>query len=170
MHASCLKSSEWGEFWRKRWEWTFPKLWGQPLVWQGENVQVYLNRNTREFAVISAFGTRVNLKKGNLKGKKKWKEGLLVGRELDLYHRFSDRKMITRLEEQIDTGKEVTLLDFATVLGLEDTILYPDQLAQGRFESMRSLRRFLKGKRNHVPIVFRMYLPKEVHELIMETK
>jgi hypothetical protein len=167
-HAACLKSSKWGNFWRKRWEWTFPNLWGQPLVWRDASNLLFLNNNTQEFALISGEGIRTYWNKNDLKAARKWKDGYLISREMELYHHFPDAESVRKLKAKLDAGEEITLLDFATVLGLEDTILHPEVLSEGRFASTRALRRYLKGKLNFVPIVLRMYLPEGAYQCIFE--
>lgn len=137
------------------------------MVWQDDQYHLYLNRNTEEYALISEIGIRVNLQRKHLKGKRHWKEGFLVDREMKFYHQISDPKVVQELLRQIESGKEITLLDFAAAMGLEDTLLDRDQLAQGQFESKRGLKRFLQGKVNDMSIVCPIYLPKEAYFCIV---
>lgn len=166
-HTSCLSKSPWAEFWTQRVILHFTQVRGFIKLFSNDFLTILFNPRIKEKYIFLNDGVSFTIKDSMLKHKKEFPGGFFLPIFEEMNLELDDREFIRNIRETLVKTKSFPLKNIIEHLNLQDYLLYPDAVIDGKLCFNKSLERYWGNNWVSADISYNQFIPQEVLELVL---
>lgn len=163
-HTSCLSKSQWGEFWTERRIWHFTKIKGFSKLDRGISLTVLCNPRLHEKLVLRADGVSFAIKQSMLEHKKNCSSGILLPIFEEMNLELDEPELVHNIRDTLEKTKYFPLHKLIKALELNDYLLYPEAVIDGKLHFNKALKREWVGSWVSADVSYHQFIPQDILE------